>query len=382
MKDYLAARMRFAALLLLGAATLFTFVAPAPLAAQSAPEKIRLMADALRARDSGNLGQAKEKAEELIKIAPDDENVQRLLASINRDLDRRGRDASNPTEQPVFGQAADSSPDVAMEQAAAESSREAARSGNGAMDEMIASVASAQQEKIDAAQGAIAEAELLAEMGNYDEAESLLDSAAASLTLNTATEPTLSAIEEARADVILTEIEALAEAEQFKDAEALLGDYLAAGGSESTARSTAKKLDKQISDPYQLDLDQISSQYVAQNKIIRDLIARGRAQFLNGDYDGAQSTFREVEARDANNKEAKLFQIRIAKLLGEAHEQNLYKTRAQMLTEVDQQWERPKVFDISSSEAVVAKTRADVSRKSSTKSSSRRSTLPGWNSPG
>ena len=46
------------------------------------------MADTLRARDAGDLKTAKAKSEELIKIAPDDENVQRLNASITRDLER------------------------------------------------------------------------------------------------------------------------------------------------------------------------------------------------------------------------------------------------------------------------------------------------------
>ena len=86
---------------------------------------------------------------------------------------------------------------------------------------------------------------------------------------------------------------------------------------------------------------------MAQNKVIRDLLTVGRAQYLNGDYDGAAATFKEVEARDANNSEAKLFQTRIAEMLGGIHAQNQYKTRQQMLTEVDQSWERPKVFDIN-----------------------------------
>ena len=90
MKKHLAARMRLSALIIAGALGTFALVTPHLLEAQSAPEKIRLMADTLRARDSGNLDLAKEKAEELIKIAPRDENVQRLLASINRELDRRG----------------------------------------------------------------------------------------------------------------------------------------------------------------------------------------------------------------------------------------------------------------------------------------------------
>ena len=109
----------------------------------------------------------------------------------------------------------------------------------------------------------------------------------------------------------------------------------------------ATDLDEQISNPYDLSIQDISPEYVAQSKIIRDLLTRGRAQYLNGDYDGAAATFKEVEARDANNAEAKLFQTRIAEILGGIHAQNQYKTREQMLTEVDQSWERPKVFDIN-----------------------------------
>ena len=41
--------------------------------------------------------------------------------------------------------------------------------------------------------------------------------------------------------------------------------------------------------------------------------------------------------------------LRSQSTLGGIHSQNIYKTRKQMLTEVDQQWERPKVFDISAS---------------------------------
>ena len=112
-----------------------------------------------------------------------------------------------------------------------------------------------------------------------------------------------------------------------------------------------RELDEQISDPYNLNINEISPEYVAQIEIIRDLLAKGRAQYLNGDYDGASATFNEVEARDANNSEAKLFQTRIAEILGGIHTQNYYKTREQMLAEVAQQWERPKVFDISATNA-------------------------------
>ncbi|TVP75735.1 MAG: hypothetical protein EA353_13330, partial [Puniceicoccaceae bacterium] len=336
MKKYLATRMRFSALLIAGAIGTFAFAMPQLAEAQNAPEKIRLMADALRARDSGNLNLAQQKAEELIKISPDDENVQRLLASINRELDRTGGNAGAESAA-VYGQAPDISLDAAMQ----------AQAGSTGADSVVAQATASQDMQIAAAKDAIKEANQLAKLGAYDQANSLLSAASSSLSLNMATASTLDALETAKADIILTQARAAAAAGDPKAAEALVEAYYAAGGDSGAARRLARDLDAQISDPYALDIKQISPDYVTQSKIIRDLMTRGRAQFLNGDYDGASATFKEVEARDANNAEVKLFQTRIAEILGDIHVQNHRKTRQQMLTEVDQNWERPKVFDIT-----------------------------------
>lgn len=340
MKKYLATRMRLSALTIVGALVTLALVTPHLVEAQSTSEKIRLMADTLRARDSGNLDLAKEKAEALIKVAPNDENIQRLLASINRDLDRRG----NRTAPVVYGQASNQVVELAMD----------LQSTVNPADAVVAEAAADQDAKIAAAKDAIADARQLAKLGAYSDASNLLNAASASLTLNIATAGTIEAIEAAKAEIVLVEAKALAKSGDAKGAEALVDQYRSAGsGADSAAANRlSRQLDKQISDPYGLDISEISPEYVAQAKIIRDLLTRGRAQYLNGDYDGASATFKEVEARDANNPDAKLFQTKIAELLGGIHSQNLYKTRGQMLTEVDQQWERPKVFDISASNVV------------------------------
>lgn len=293
--------------------------------------KIRLMAETLRARDTGDLVTAKEKAEALIKIAPDDENVQYLNASINNEIVRQSRGNG------VFGQAGKKSDAVEATEESAETS-------------LIEEAASNQQEKLAAAEAAIDEAEKLAELGAYSDANALLNGAAGSLELNIATADTIADLEEARADVFFMEAQALAEAGDYKAAEKSLSEYTAAGGSASKAKALAEKLDKAIRDPYAVDIKSASPDYVATNEVIRDLLTKGRAQFLNGDYDGAAATFREVEARDANNPEAKLFATRIGEKLGKIHNQNLYKTREQMLSEIDQQWDRPKVFDVATRE--------------------------------
>jgi general secretion pathway protein D len=332
MNKYLAARLRIAAILMAAALGTFIFVTPQVVNAQSTPEKIQLMAATLRARDSGDLALAKTKAEELIKIAQKDENVQRLLASINSDLDRQKGGAA------IYGQ----SPVISVEAAMV-----TIESSSSAADSLVTTAAADQNMKIDAAENSIGEAAKLAELGAYSDATALLNTASASLTLNTATARTIDSLGVAKADVVLAEAKAMADAGDLKAAEQRIEEYSAAGGSSRQASALASKLDREISNPYNLAIADISPEYIAQSKTIRDLATRGRAQYLNGDYDGASATFKEVEARDANNAEAKLFQTRIAEILGSIHKQNFYKTREQMLTEVDQSWERPKVFAIN-----------------------------------
>lgn len=352
MKKYLATRMRFSALIIAGALGTLAIATPKLVEAQNAPEKVRLMADTLRARDSGNLDLAQEKAEELIKIAPGDENVQRLLASINREMERQGG-GSGGSAAPVYGQAPDVSVEAAMEGGASSS----------AADSIVAQAAASQETRIAAAKDAITEAQQLTDLGAYGEANSLLNSASSSLTLSTASAPTLEAIEAAKADVVLTQAEALMEAGNAREAQELLEENDLLSENAKGARKLNREITAQLSDPYAVDISQVSPDYVAQSKIIRDLLTRGRAQFLNGDYDGASATFKEVEARDANNSDAKLFQTKIAEILGEAHKQNYYKTREQMMTEVDQNWERPKVFDISTSRVIEEDTSGRIQEK-------------------
>ena len=347
MKNYLESRMRLSVLFIALALGTFALVTPHLVEAQSANEKILLMTDTLRARDSGNLDLAKEKAEELIKIAPQDDNVQRLLGSINKELDRRGGQVTSA----VYGQAKSQDVELAMDLSSTADAATVADTVTEA-EVVLAEAAADQDAKIDAAKNAIADALKIAKLGAYSDALGMLNAASTSLTLNTATSSLLEDLERAKTKILLQEALTLANAGDPKAAEALVEQYQAEGGDSMAASRLSRQLDKQISDPYNLDINEISPEYVAQAKIIRDLLTRGRAQYLNGDYDGASATFKEVEARDANNTDAKLFQTKIAEILGSIHNRNLYKTREQMLTEVDQQWERPKVFDITATNVV------------------------------
>ena len=61
-------------------------------------EKIQLMSEALRARDSGDLLLARQKTEALIALAPSDPNVQSLLLSINESLEKEGITVPNTSK--------------------------------------------------------------------------------------------------------------------------------------------------------------------------------------------------------------------------------------------------------------------------------------------
>ena len=318
MNKHLAVSKHISAIFVAGLLGTLTLITPHIVDAQNTAEKIQLMAEALRARDSGNLDLAKTKAEELIKMAPDDENAKRLLNSINEEI---GVQTVVPVEPEVMvaekpEKAVIEKPkQVVVEKPKTvvfEKLKQEAVLAEDSVDSVVATVVADQNARIEAARASITEAVTLAKLGAYDEGLELLDSQKSELALNTTTKSVFKEIEEAKNDIL-----------------------------EMQASSSVIE-----ASPYALPIADISPDYVAQSQVIDELLTRGRVQYLNGDYDGAATTFKEVEARDANNTEAKLFQTRIAEILGDVHEQNFYKTREQMLTEVDQSWERPKVFDV------------------------------------
>lgn len=268
---------------------------PLSLHGQDASEKIRLMADALKARDAGDFVLAKSHAEHLYAIAPNDSNIQLLLDSINEKL--------------------------------------ANESVDNATAESIA-------------------------VGEPAEAEVEMPKPAAS-------NPPVELVELSEEDIALSKAEDLVEAGDLLAAEAVLEDYLMTGQGSRAVVRLLKKIDAALSDPSEQNMLAISEDFLTQRKIIRDLTARGRAQFLNGDYAGAATSFKEVEARDPNDAEAKLFQLRIAEIIGDVQKQNLYKTRAQMLAEVDQSWERPKVFEVDADIKNVEEVDNSIQRKMS-----------------
>lgn len=113
---------------------------------------------------------------------------------------------------------------------------------------------------------------------------------------------------------------------------------------EATGRRSTARLDMPRP-PQEVLLEEVSPGFVRMRAEIDELLRRGRAQFVGGDFAGARETFAQIEARDPNNAEAKFFQAQIAARTRAAGDLDRYKTKEQMLEEVARGWQRPQIFD-------------------------------------
>ena len=66
-----------------------------------AAAKIRLLSEALHARDTGETAMARQKLQQLLELAPKDETVKRLLASLDRLAMKQVRVAGGTVRAPV-----------------------------------------------------------------------------------------------------------------------------------------------------------------------------------------------------------------------------------------------------------------------------------------
>lgn len=314
--------------------------------AQDTQDKIRLMAGALRARNQGDLDSARRQLEELIRIAPEDPNVQRLLAAVNDEIARRPASAAGsaapapvsyvppPTITPV------SSASTPMVNAPV------SRPAPSAAAEQAVAVAANQVERAtDDARAAAREARTQARQGFYDLALDTLARAKAGLPDSPTTAATRADIDALAGDILLEQGAAALNGGQLAAARAVLVRYHSEYGADRQARRLEAALAAAEADPASVNLAEASPGFLEAQSAQRELIARGRAQFMAGDYDGAQESFGQVEARDPNNAEAKYFQTQIAQLRANRGYLDREKTRSQMLQEVAAGWQRPQVFD-------------------------------------
>lgn len=327
------------ALLLLATPVFISLTVPAgKLAAQSQTEtKIRLMAEGLRARDSGDLVTAKTNFEQLLVLAPSDVTVQRLLSGVNDSLARSGTpEVAAPTavalNQVSYNPAAPSASSAAPAPAAGEVSVDAiAKAEEARIKDLIA-----------AAKAESKAAGQLARSGDFDAASARLDAAARSLPVNTLTTPTINSLNTQKNELLLTQSQQLLSKGDVNGARAALDAYVTVTG-ETASRQDARVSRAELNPPLQ-PISKASPDFLNEQKEVAALLSKGRSQYVAGDVDGALETFRYIETISTQNAEAKYFLKRIAEERARLGVLNRERTRASMIEEVAGSWQRPGVF--------------------------------------
>ncbi len=335
----------------LAAPVLLAVAVPAINAQSQTETKIRLMADGLRARDAGDLATAKANFEQLLALAPNDVTVQRLLASVNDQMAKPAAPVASasaavqePTEvvynpnQPATVEATDAA-------VAAEASAPAAEALPTA--EVLARDEAARIEGLLAdAKAQRAAAKQMASQGNYDGAVATLEAAQRTLPANTLTQKQIAAIQDDILALQLDKSQALLKAGQIDESRDALETYRKnPAHSPKAASAQEERIGKAALNPPLPDIREASPNLEAKRAVVAGLLAKGRSQYIAGDLDGAQETFRALETEQPDNPDAKYFLRRIASDRAEVGNLNREKTRAQLLQEVADAWQRPGLYE-------------------------------------
>ncbi|MGE9293986.1 MAG: type II secretory pathway, component PulD [Puniceicoccales bacterium] len=321
-------------------------------------DKIRLMSTAIRARDAGDLNQAKANLEELLRLAPNDVNVQRLLLAVNKDIERRDQGQAT-----VYGQAANTDLRSATnssngvqattvvaitENANGDTTTEVVTddAGVSALDAVLEAEAASQEMALDMAKQAISDAKKLIKADRYADADALLAQAQGALKLNTATASTIEKIRELRGDILLDQGQDALDNHNAAEAATYLAEYREKLGDDERARAFEAKVTALKDNPWYQNPEELSPEFMDNQGTVDQLMVKARAQMLYGDLEGASATLREIEARDPTNPAAKGLQIEIMQQLKDTNYLDHSKTRDEMLQEVARSWQRPQIFEV------------------------------------
>lgn len=303
-------------------------------------EKIRLMVTAVQARDSGNFQASKQALEELVKLAPNDESVQRMLADVNADIERQAKG-----EKPVLANEAAVAKLEAEKQVKAEEAK--AEDGEKADGSIVAEANRKLQLSILASFDLIDAAYDAMDSGDWDDASAklaLAEEKIASHEYSPAADEVRSELKRAKATMAKERANIAMAERDVKGAKKFASDYAASEENSDKAKNFVAEVDAFEDNPYNNRISDASPDYSVRMKRVEVLLEKGRRQYLYGDYSGARSTFRQIETLDANNIQAKAYQRLIAEKLANPGKLSYLATRESMLDEVNQGWVRPQVY--------------------------------------
>lgn len=303
-------------------------------------EKIRLMVAVVQARDAGDLKSSKQSLEELLKIAPNDEGVQRMLVDVNKDIERQAKG-----EAPVLVGAK-----PAKEEAGAEDA-EVAKDGEAAkvepVDAAMSDALRKQQLQVIAAFDLIDEAYDLMDAGNWDEASKKLAFAQEKLpeeSYSPVADEARSELNRAKAAMAKSRAKIAMSERDTAAAKSYAAEYAAAEESKDAGAAFVEEVEEFTANPYNNSISDISPDYATRQNKIENLLEKGRRQYLYGDYQGARATFRQIETLDADNIQAKAYQRLISEKLADRGRLTYLATREAMMDEVSKAWQRPQVY--------------------------------------
>jgi general secretion pathway protein D len=273
--------------------SIFTLLSPQVAEGQTEIDlKIRLMSEALQARDSGDLSTARDRLQQLLEIAPGDRSVQSILDSVDGMIDNKARSggAGNSVDR---------------------------RSALQSEAEYLARLEAERIEKSMVSSREIRKIALRqAKRGDFPLALRTIQKAVEMLEPNPLTQTLIDELKRDERDIL-------------------------------RQRSTfdAKRVTASEYGRASLPIEQISPDFVNLQEEVEALALRGRSQFVAGDIDGAEATFKRIEALDPNNAMAKSFQIRISQERQSMAYLNKLKSREQLLEEVSSAWQRPGIYE-------------------------------------
>ncbi|PHX58088.1 MAG: hypothetical protein CK553_01010, partial [Opitutia bacterium] len=362
----------------------------------SAARKPQLLAEALKARDEGNLQAAKAKYEAILAIDAKDLGATEGLKNVTADIAeaeaaKKAADAPKP-DAPIVpaDEAAQVSKIIeaarnksaagdhaaalelldgantaiaALTTSAAQALRDSislakqdvviARDAGGpsAAKAEVNRLARANSDSIGKQGDVVSSAESLIRQGTAESIDkALADLDAADRALGTASLSNAGLkerIKEAKGSALARRALVAIEARDIIKATAVIAQYAELkGNDDARVIRLQKEFASKRNDPTYRNVDETSPGLRVKDDKVNELLVRGRARYLYGDYQGALDSYREVLQYQPNNSESKAYQIRIRQMLSENSGQwNRGVTKGKLLELLDETWKLPEVFN-------------------------------------
>ncbi|MBA4138557.1 MAG: type II secretory pathway, component PulD [Opitutus sp.] len=285
-------------------------------AEEPAEAKIRLLSAALTARDQGNLDEARARLEELLRLAPGDATVTRLIAGLDQSAQKKMTVSGG-----VVAASKPPSPEVDDLARAEEVRLTALR---------------------EAAREAVREARRLAGKREFSAALDRLARMGGQLPENALTQDAVAELNVAIAEVSTARDEHFARVAEAQRIAATAPQGVTA---ESRAVETPTWA-PEVAGPARVDeplpAEPVRPVAAAAPPDVKALLARGRAQYLAGAPTAAAQTFARVLELDPRSADAQAFMQRVARTSVDRNAART-QTAAQLLNEVERAWQRPAV---------------------------------------